>query len=145
MSTVRKPVLLVVAPIAALMLGAALFGSRGEEREPWKSVVPQPDIAVKGRPSYVQDIKPIFDQSCIRCHGPVDAHNGLRLDSYEGVMAGTLNGPIVYPGEPSLSNLLTLIKHESSPQIWMPYHQEELSPNRIRNIENWVKDGARDN
>ncbi len=97
------------------------------------------------KPSFAQDIQPILSEYCIECHGVAEANNGLRLDSYQGVMRGTQYGAIVYPGDPSLSNLLVLIKHESSPEIWMPYHRQQISPNKIQIIENWIENGAPDN
>lgn len=103
------------------------------------------DVPVVPRPSYTRDIQPIFNENCIICHGPQDAHNGLRLDSYEGVMKGTQYGPVVIPGDSSLSNLVAVLKHETDPSIWMPYHAEPLSPNRIKNIETWIDIGAPSN
>lgn len=104
-----------------------------------KNPIPAPDVMVKAFPSFTQDIQPIFKEFCVQCHGPQDARNGLRLDTYEGIMKGTQFGSIVVPGEPAMSPLLALIKHESDPKIWMPFHKEQLSPNRIKNIENWIK------
>lgn len=107
--------------------------------------IPFQDVPVVAKPSYARDIQPIFDQNCVTCHSAADAHNGLRLDSYEGVMKGTQYGPVVIPGDPELSNLRALIQHETDPSIWMPFHREQLSPHRIQNIINWIKNGAPNN
>src|SRR3990170_6107228 len=109
----------------------------------------RPDVPLRAElrwaGSYSRDIQPIFIVYCVECHGPTKAENGLRLDTYEGVMKGTQYGPVVKPGQPSLSNLLALVKHETSPEIWMPYHRQALSNGRVRTIENWIKMGAPNN
>lgn len=111
----------------------------------WRNVVPVADVPVKARPSFARDILPIFQQDCVLCHGAADAHNELRLDSYEGVMKGTRFGPVVEPGKPELSNLMAVLQRETAPATWMPYHRERLSPNKITNIKNWIATGAPDN
>lgn len=110
-----------------------------------KQPISQPDVVVTAFPGFNRDILPIFRESCVQCHGPDKASNGLRLDSYEGAMKGTQFGTVVIPGKPEMSPLVALIKHESDPKIWMPYHKEQLSPNRIKNIENWIRYNAPNN
>jgi hypothetical protein len=107
--------------------------------------VPFQDVNVIAKPSYERDIQPIFDEFCVTCHGELDAHNGLQLDSYEEVMKGTQYGPVVIPGDAELSNLRALIEHETDPSIWMPFHGEQVSPHRIENIINWIRNGAAHN
>lgn len=94
-------------------------------------------------PSYSRDIQPIFDYYCVRCHGPEQAENGLRLDSYEGVLAGTQYGPVVKPGSPEFSTLYYTIAQPLSPQVAMPQEAHRLSPNRILNIKYWIQAGAK--
>lgn len=110
-----------------------------------KSPVPTPDVTVKALPSFANDVQPIFKEFCVQCHGPQDARNGLRLDTYEGVMKGTQFGKVITPGDPAQSSLISLIKHESDPKIFMPFHKEQLTPNRIKNVENWIRYQAPNN
>jgi mono/diheme cytochrome c family protein len=37
-------------------------------------------VKVPDAPDYVKDIKPIFERSCVKCHGPEKRKSGLRLD-----------------------------------------------------------------
>lgn len=110
-----------------------------------RDVVPVADVPVKARPSFSRDILPIFQQDCLVCHSAADAHNGLRLDSYEGVMKGTQFGAVVEPDKPELSNLIAVITRQTAQATWMPYHREKLSPNKITNIKNWIATGAPNN
>ncbi|MCL4535595.1 MAG: c-type cytochrome [Bacteroidetes bacterium] len=93
--------------------------------------------------SYVRDIQPILDQYCVQCHGPGNPANGLRLDTYEGVMKGTQFGPVVIPGSPGSSTLVAVIKGTAAPEIRMPHQGRQLSPNRIENITLWIEAGAK--
>ncbi len=100
------------------------------------------EVAVLGQMtwtgSYALDIQPIFDAYCIRCHGTDVAENGLRLDSYEGVMQGTRSGAVISPGSASGSTLVWVIQGLAAPQISMPHTERPLSPNRIQNIILWI-------
>lgn len=143
----KKFVLLAIVVVLVLMaVGVTVARSSADaSRDNSGSVIPQPDVTVKAYPGFANDIQPILSQSCIACHGSQNPRNGLRLDSYEGLIKGTQFGSVVVPGEPAMSPLVALIKHETDPKIWMPFHQEQLSPNRIKNIENWIRYGARNN
>lgn len=103
------------------------------------------DVSLKQTPSFKQDIQPIFNEYCVKCHNPQDAHKGLRLDTYASIIEGQTNGPVIVPGRPLESILLRNIRRESPPSSWMPFHQDPLTPNRVQNIENWIGQGAPDN
>lgn len=107
------------------------------------------DVPVKSRVvwtgSYKQDIQTIFDQYCVACHGPTQAANGLRMDTYQGAMKGTQYGRVIIPGEPGGSTLLTVLNITSDPKIQMPHGNISLTKNRIENISIWIQAGAPDN
>ena len=42
-----------------------------------------------------QQIQPIFEHACIRCHGADSAKGGLRLDTKEGFLKGGKHGQLV--------------------------------------------------
>ncbi len=92
--------------------------------------------------SYARDIQPIFDEYCVHCHGATLAENGLRLDTYEGVMQGTRGGAVVQPGLASGSTLVWVIQGLAAAEIRMPHTERPLSPNRIQNIVLWIDAGA---
>jgi hypothetical protein len=92
--------------------------------------------------TYGKDIQPVLDQYCVKCHGVAVAENGLRLDSYDGVMKGTTSGKVVIPGSPATSTLMTVIQGTADPKIQMPHNSGKLSPNRIENIRLWIQAGA---
>ncbi len=93
--------------------------------------------------SYSRDVQPIFDARCISCHGDVGPEDGLSLTSYDGVMAGSVAGPVVIPGDPANSELVKRIKGITTPR--MPFGGPPLSEEQIRTIETWIAQGAQNN
>jgi len=129
---------------AAVLLGICIAGSPAVSFP----VIPQGDVRQVTKPSFRRDILPIFSQYCLKCHGEGGQgtiQSGLRLDSYDGVMKGTKHGKIVIPYDSDSSNLVVLIEGRADPSIRMPYHAEPLSPNRIKNVRNWIDSGAPNN
>lgn len=107
------------------------------------------DVPIKGEAvwagSYKEDIQPIFEQYCVTCHNSAQAANGLRLDTYQGVMKGTQYGRVIIPGEPGGSTLLRILYLTPAPQVHMPHGDVKLSKNRIENISLWIQGGATNN
>ncbi len=91
---------------------------------------------------YAQHIQPIFDKNCVSCHGEDRAENGLRLNSYEGVMKGTRYGPVVIPGSSSGSTLLAVVRGAADPSIRMPHDTRRLGEQELENLTLWVEAGA---
>src|SRR5215475_7941330 len=56
--------------------------------------------------SFAADIKPIFDKSCIKCHGADKQKGKLRLDSLAAVIKGGQDGAVVEPGKSAESMLV---------------------------------------
>ncbi|MEJ2538366.1 MAG: hypothetical protein P8188_00055 [Gemmatimonadota bacterium] len=97
-------------------------------------------------PSFADDIMPIFQESCVRCHGEVDesgfpyTEGGLSLMSYEDVMKGSEFGSVIEPGNPEDSYLLTQVENGD-----MPDEGDPLSVEQIELIRAWIEAGAPDN
>lgn len=56
--------------------------------------VPTPTVAAAPTPEFYRDIKPIFDQRCVVCHGCYDAPCQLKLDSPEGILRGATHAKV---------------------------------------------------
>lgn len=99
--------------------------------------------------SFAQDVKPTLDQYCLDCHQPGGAGfeaSGLDLSSYEGVMQGTRNGPMVIPGDSMGSNLVVLMEGRADPSIKMPHGTRiKVSAAEIETVKTWIDQGAKDN
>jgi len=86
-------------------------------------------------------IVPLFRQHCVVCHSGTDAVLGLRLDSYEGVLAGSSRGPVVRPGNAAGSELIRRLRGESLPRMPLtgpPF----LAEPQIARVAAWIAAGA---
>jgi mono/diheme cytochrome c family protein len=90
--------------------------------------------------SYSRDVRPILDSRCLQCHSERIANRGLNMESYESLMAGSQNGPVILPGNPRGSLLVKkLVGGE------MPKRGPRLTPDQIRLIDDWIAAGAPNN
>lgn len=90
--------------------------------------------------SYANDISPIFQENCIKCHGGERISAGLDLSSYSTVISGSRSGAVIIPGDAETSKLVSLIRAGR-----MPKNNPSLSSDQIKLIESWVNSGALDN
>lgn len=96
--------------------------------------------------SFARNVFPILERSCLECHGkagedgePV-VEEGLNMLTYEGLMAGSLYGKVIEPGNPDESYLIELIAAGD-----MPKEGDALKPEEIELIRRWILAGAQKN
>ena len=97
-------------------------------------------VAPASSVSYSKDVYPIFEASCIKCHGVEKVSRGLDMTSYEKTMTGSVKGPVVIPGDADNSPLVKL-----SVEGKMPKQGTKLTPEQIEIVRNWVLQGAPNN
>jgi uncharacterized membrane protein len=98
-----------------------------------------------GRPTtfYGARIQPIFSQHCVGCHGQSKHKANLRLDTYDAVMRGSTDGPVIKAGNPTGSEVLRRVTLPPTDDDFMPSgHKPPLSYNEIKRIELWISSGA---
>src|ERR1051326_2987432 len=78
-----------------------------------------PAAAKKEGVTYEKDIKPIFEETCVRCHGAERQKGGLRLDSLGAVLKGGEEGKVVGPKESAKSPLVIAVA-QLDPDTAMP-------------------------
>lgn len=65
-----------------------------------------PPASTQSGVTYAKDIRPLFEASCINCHGERRQRAGLRLDSLEAVLQGSDEIKVVIPGNSKESPLV---------------------------------------
>ena len=90
--------------------------------------------------SFAKDVFPIIDSRCINCHGGERTEKGLVMLTYADLMAGSENGPVVMPGDPTNSLLVELVANQK-----MPKRGPKLTPPQVQIITEWVAAGAPNN
>src|SRR5579859_4708115 len=109
-------------------------------------VEPSASTAVIADPNtfYGARIQPIFTARCITCHGR-DKHKGnLRLDSFQALLRGGKDGPVIHTGNTQASDLFRRITLPSSHDDFMPKGKQPLTADEVRLIELWIGAGASD-
>jgi uncharacterized membrane protein/mono/diheme cytochrome c family protein len=92
---------------------------------------------------YALQINPIFDANCVACHGSGKMQGGLRLDSYDQLMRGGKDGPVIAPNHPDHSTLLVRVTLPTTEKQFMPAEgHTPLSANQIAMIRAWIANGA---
>src|SRR5689334_18303384 len=61
--------------------------------------------AAAAPPSFSNDIRPLFQAKCVRCHGGKATRGGLDLTTPAGAVKGGESGPVIVPGRPDDSLL----------------------------------------
>ena len=78
-----------------------------------------PPASTKKGVTYANDIKPLLDASCTRCHGGDRPKAGLRLDSLAGVLKGSKDGTVLVAGD-SKKSLLAIAVAQIDQETAMP-------------------------
>ncbi len=90
--------------------------------------------------SFANDILPILENRCIECHGGRRTREGLDMKTYESLMQGSENGPVVIPGSAEESLLVELIVKGE-----MPDRGPKVTPAELKLIIDWINQGALNN
>ena len=99
--------------------------------------------------SFSQDVKPILDNNCIRCHqtgGLGEVASGFNMSTYDGLIKGAKFGPMIIAGDVEGSNMLVLMEGRADPSISMPHDQKKpILAEDIKTIRLWIEQGAKNN
>lgn len=96
--------------------------------------------AAEGAVDFARDIKPVFDASCVKCHGRGAAKGGFSLDSRETFLAGGDSGPAAEPGKSASSYLIELVSG-LDPNNVMPVKGSRLTPEQVGLFRAWIDQG----
>ena len=111
--------------VAALLLAApTMRGALTPEQV--KALPPPADHHI----DFKTEIKPIFEASCIRCHGRGRDRGGLRIDSRETLLKGGDSGPAAVAGKSADSYLIALVSGADPDEV-MPKKGKKLTPEEV--------------
>jgi mono/diheme cytochrome c family protein len=135
----------------ALLLSGGLAAAslaRAADKAAKVDVSKLPPPAQKQGVTYANDIKPIFDRSCVKCHGPEKPKAKLRLDSLQGALKGSAEGKVIVPGDSAASVLVHNVARLGDEDHWMPPPDNKagippLTRDEIALIRAWIDQGAK--
>src|SRR6266851_6421090 len=94
-------------------------------------------------PSYGKQVKPFLAKYCLECHNAEDAKGGLVMDSFQALLKGGDNGPVITPGKPDESRLVLLPEGKAKPPM-PPKKAKQPKPDEVTVLRAWVAAGAKD-
>lgn len=123
-------------------LTTALVLQASDAKKPDLTKLPAP--AARKDVTYVKDIKPIFEKSCFKCHGPEKQKGSMRLDSLEAALKGGEDGKMIEPGKFDKSPLLWSVAR-LDPDVAMPPEgkADPLTKEQVSLIRAWIEQGAK--
>ena len=119
----RLPFLLLVAVLAAL--------------EPATSGLSRDNTKSAGSPTF-DDIRPLLQAKCAKCHNEKTLKADLDLTSAVGILKGGESGAVVVPGKPEKSLLFEKVHDGTMP----PGKKDRLTDAEVGSIKNWIASGA---
>ncbi len=92
---------------------------------------------------FARDIKPILDESCIRCHGLEKPRSHFRLTSRDAALKGGSDGVDILPGQSAASPLIRYVAGQDA-DIFMPPVDKgkPLTTNQIALLRAWIDQGV---
>lgn len=118
----------------------ALLELEGVELPPLpelKSGAPMASAPMSGGVSFVRDVAPMLVAKCGGCH--VDGSRGeFNMANFDALMQGSSAGVVVFPGDPSGSELVDVIETGD-----MPRGNQKLTPEEFTALKKWIAEGAK--
>ena len=93
-------------------------------------------------PDFREDIQPILESHCVRCHSESKVKGGLRMDTHEMMMEGGDTADAIVPGKPEESELLIRVHLRPIDEGVMPDEGQMLKHEELELLDAWVKAGA---
>jgi mono/diheme cytochrome c family protein len=93
---------------------------------------------------FARDIKPIFEDNCLRCHGPLKPKSDFRLDNLQdALMGGDDNTNDIVPGNSDKSLLIHYVAGQVEDMEMPPIGKgSRLTTNQIALLRAWIDQGV---
>src|SRR5436309_12992572 len=72
---------------------------------------------VQRKVDFAKEIKPIFESSCIKCHGRGRTKGDLSIESRETLLTGGETGPGIIPGKRGEGSIEELVRGKSADAV----------------------------
>lgn len=126
--------------LGALVLVAA--GQRVHERYEMARRAARVPAAADRPVTFAQDVTPIFDDYCTRCHHPTKKLGGLDMTSPRAIAEGGDSGPAATP-ELGTRSLLLLLAVGEDGEWRMPPDPPPMPADDLAVVRAWIEQGMR--
>ena len=120
--------ILVLVPL--ILVGAALAHSAAEPVRDDKKPAPV---------DYKNDVAPMLDAKCVRCHKPQKADGKLDMTTRAAMLKGGISGPAIAPGSPDKSLIVELIHFNEMPPKNVKIR---VTKDELKLLKAWIEAGA---
>lgn len=94
--------------------------------------------------TFAKDIKPLFEKSCVQCHGAEKQKGKYRLDTLEAALKGGGSGEVIIKGDSAKSPLVLAVARVDLDSAMPPDGKAEpLSSAQVGLIRAWIDSGAK--
>lgn len=142
----RRPFRLVLLASLVVMVLTGHFG--GTLTHGADFLLPQakkaaPRVENPGTGEFARTIAPILERTCTQCHNRDKQKGELLLTTIEGIQKGGENGPVLVPGKPDDSPLVTRCELPLDDDDHMPPAEKpQPTAAEIAALRAWVASGA---
>ena len=99
-------------------------------------------VSAADKVDFAKQIRPIFADTCYKCHGPQKQKGKLRLDSVEAINKGGKDGKVLEAGDPDKSEIYKRIILAKDDDDVMPPEGDPLPKDKTNLIKQWIAEGA---
>ena len=104
-------------------------------------------VAAKKTVSYSKDIEPLFEKTCLNCHGPKKRPKGkFRIDTRELALKGGSEGVAIIPGKSDKSPLTSYIAYQVVDYEMPPEGKKDypkLTKEEVGLVRAWIDQGVK--
>src|SRR5579862_9709774 len=93
--------------------------------------------AASHRIDFASEVKPIFEASCIKCHGRGRHSGGFQIDTRESLLKGGDSGEAASVGNSATSTIIALVAGVD-PDAVMPKKGKHLTTNEVAILRAWI-------
>jgi hypothetical protein len=90
--------------------------------------------------NFVQDIKPLFEASCIQCHAKGKDKGGLSLETRQSLLKGGDSGPAAMPGKSDESYIVKMVAGVDPDEV-MPKKGTKWTADQVGLLRAWIDQG----
>lgn len=109
-----------------------------ESFETWPEKVPE------GKIDFQRDVRPLLIINCLECHNNKNAkkNGNLSLETRELALTTGMHPPVLIPGKPEESLLITVLTLDPIHIKAMPPTPDKIRGVRMEILKRWIREGA---
>ncbi len=101
------------------------------------------DPPAKKSVSFINDIAPIFKETCFACHDAKKRKGKLDMTTFANLRKGGDNEDPIVPGKPEESSLIDLIEAKGSKRMPPKESGDPLPAAKVELVKKWIAEGAK--